>query len=159
LKGYGYVIANNEVTIINYSGSDKNVTIPSEIEGLSVNRIGQYAFYGHRLEVVTIPDTVTSIEKGAFMLNRLSEIIIPDSVTHIGHGAFAGNKLTTVIILNSVTHIEREAFWNNPLSRITIEDIEIPLELPEENWIEYYVSEETRASELRTAIGVGELLD
>ena len=46
---FEYTIEHNQVTIIKYTGTSKDVTIPNEIENLPVTTIGIGAFYGFRL--------------------------------------------------------------------------------------------------------------
>ena len=74
---------------------------------------------------VTIPDSVTSIERGAFSsCIGLTNITIPDSVTSIGGDAFLGcANLTSITIPNGVTRIELETFRNCiSLTSVTIPD-------------------------------------
>ena len=44
-EGFGYEIANGEVTITDYAGSATELTIPNMINGLPVTQIDNYAFY------------------------------------------------------------------------------------------------------------------
>ena len=80
----------------------------------------------------TIPNSVTTIERGAFShCDSLTSINIPNSVTTIGDWAFGYcESLTNINIPNSVTTIGDSAFWNCksltniniPNSVTTIED-------------------------------------
>ena len=75
------------------------------------------------LESITIPDSVTSIEKSAFKgCSRLTSINIPDGVTSIGERAFYEcSSLTNITIPNSVTSIGDYAFYYcSSLTSITI---------------------------------------
>ncbi|MBR7082927.1 MAG: leucine-rich repeat domain-containing protein, partial [Clostridia bacterium] len=55
------------LTITKYSGTEKNVAVPSEIDGKTVTKIGEYAFTGcDGVESVTMPPTVNGINKKAF---------------------------------------------------------------------------------------------
>ena len=73
-----------------------SITIPS-----SVTSIDKYAFRGcSNLKSITIPDSVTSIgEKAFYNCSNLKSIIIPDSVTSIGDGAFSACSSLTSITL------------------------------------------------------------
>lgn len=120
-------IANGDgtATLTRYDGPAVDVAIPSNIGGLSVTAIGDYAFqgprWGYRLESVNIPSTVTSIGQFAFDGNGLTSLTIPDSVTKIGISAFGLNtELTTVKLSNSMTEIPDLAFYNAPLTSVTI---------------------------------------
>lgn len=92
---------------------------------------------------VTIPNTVTSIERAAFYNCRMESVTIPNSVKTIGEFAFCGSRLTSVVlpfplktisantfyrcsilasvtISENVTTIESEAFSECPLTSIYI---------------------------------------
>jgi len=136
LTNYEYQIADDEVTITDYTGSENEITIPSSIEGLPVTHIGWLSLTQKKLTSVTIPDSVTCIGQRAFAYNQLASVTIPDSVICIGNYAFLGN----------------------PLTGVTIGDIEIPLDLDETEWVKYCTGQK-RISELRTTFGNCELLD
>lgn len=112
-----YLINNNEATLIQYLGNEKNITIPGKINinGVSynVNKIGDCAFKDNSyLCSITIEDNITSIGKHSFsMCCNLENIILPNSLTEIGSFAFAFNsKLTSIIIPKSVEVIKNYAF-------------------------------------------------
>ena len=113
-------------SVTDYTGSAKEVSIPSVHQGLPVTSIGNQAFFGcSRLTSVTIPDSVTSIGGDAFRnCTGLTSITIPDSVTSIGNRVFEGcTSLTSVIIPDSVTSIGWRAFYNcDSLTSVTIGD-------------------------------------
>ena len=86
---FTYEINGESVTITGYTGSEGNVTIPSEIEGKPVTAIGERAFSRNKtLTSVAIPDGVTGIGKYAFYESGLENINIPAGVTTIGMEAF-----------------------------------------------------------------------
>lgn len=65
-EGYlKYTISNESITIIEYFGNDKTVTVPSQIAGIPVNTIGKGSFSGTAATKVELPDTITSINEGA----------------------------------------------------------------------------------------------
>ncbi len=68
-----------------------NVVIPSEIDGVAVEKIGSGAFMYNGLKNVVIPSSVKSIGNLAFASNLIENIVIPDTVTEIGYGAFNNN--------------------------------------------------------------------
>lgn len=80
--------------IENYKGTDKNVVIPSEIDGVTVEKIGKEAFsYCNIIETVVLPDTVTYINEKAFYgCSNLESIVIPMSVELLGADAFSDCK-------------------------------------------------------------------
>src|SRR5690625_1992120 len=65
---------------------------------MPVTSIDDFAFAGHELSSVVIPDDVKSIGVGAFMANKLDSITIPASVTFIDNGSFGLNPLTSVTV-------------------------------------------------------------
>ena len=72
---FEYIIANNQVTIIKYTGSSKDVTIPNEIEGLPVTTIGDCAFWNNELTSISLPQNLTTIGECAFYMNNLTSTI------------------------------------------------------------------------------------
>lgn len=56
-----YVIENDSVTIVGYFGKDTEVTVPSSIAGLPVNRVRARAFAGTAAKTVRLPDTVLTM--------------------------------------------------------------------------------------------------
>lgn len=122
---YTYQIENdNAVEIIDYSGTDTEITIPEEIDGKKVTSIGLYAFRDcSSLNNITIPEGVTSIWSFAFYnCSSLSSIMLPAGVTYIGHSTFSGcSRLSSITLPAGVTYIGRYAFQGcSRLSSITI---------------------------------------
>ena len=102
------------VTGYNPPNSEGIIEIPSTIDGVPVEAIGEEAFYYKSyVESVTIPDTVKTIEKKAFQgCQNMTSISIPNSVTSIGTTAFSGCKsLTSITIPDSVTTISGWMFY------------------------------------------------
>lgn len=93
------------------------VTIPD-----SVTSIERLAFHANELAQVKIPDSVTSIGDFAFSTNLLKEVNIPDGITKISSGAFKDNMLQQIKIPDSVTIIKSEAFRYNKLKKVNIPD-------------------------------------
>ncbi len=108
-----------------YVGADTEVVIRDTYKGLPVTGIVG-AFSGCKnLKSITIPDSVTSIDRYAFKdCDGLTSITIPDSVTSIGYEAFYGcSNLTSITIPDSVTEIGWYAFKDcDGLTSITIPD-------------------------------------
>ena len=93
----------NKTTLIAYRAKETNYTIPN-----SVTTIERGAFsYCDSLTNINIPNSVTTIGNQAFTgCKSLTSINIPNSVTTIGDWAFLGCKsLTSINIPNSVTTI------------------------------------------------------
>ncbi|GFP75534.1 leucine-rich repeat protein [Clostridium fungisolvens] len=110
-------------SITGYNGSDKNIVIPSSIDGHTVTSIGSNAFREKPLTSVVIPDTVTSIGGFAFYYcSSLTSITIPNSVTSIGDSAFAYCiSLTNISLPASLNKIGNSTFQDcKALKEITI---------------------------------------
>ncbi|HEZ7990141.1 MAG TPA: leucine-rich repeat protein [Ruminococcus sp.] len=136
-------------TITKYNGSDTDIVIPSEINGVTVTQIKDMAF-DECTEIISIyiPDSVTSIGSGAFNncsklekvtlpnaieiipagmfyhCSSLTDIQIPDSVTDIQMSSFEGcSSLTNIEIPDSVTGISNYSFMDcTVLSSVTLSD-------------------------------------
>jgi hypothetical protein len=115
-----YALSKNDNIITGYSGSSKDIVIPSVINTIPVTSIGDLAFYNNQLISVVIPDSVTSIDNSAFSHNQLTSVVIPNSVVTIGAYAFASNRLTSVVIPDSVVTIGAFAFTSNRLTSVVI---------------------------------------
>ena len=72
----------NTSAIIEYRGNEKNINIPSMIDGLKVTVIKDNAFSTAKMKSVKIPEGVTTIEYFAFKdCENLKKVTIPSSVT------------------------------------------------------------------------------
>lgn len=129
----GVLFNKDKDSLITYPAGKQDVkyVIPN-----TVTTIGQYAFgYAEKLEIIDIPDTVTTIEGSAFYgCKLLDNIVIPNSVsvmkdyvfgsctslknikisekiTNIGKSTFDNCKaLTGLTLPNNITSIENEVF-------------------------------------------------
>ena len=102
----GLLLSKDGKTLV--QGVNGVVTIPE-----SVTHIERGAFQGRSgLASVTIPGSVTCIENGAFQdCSGLTSVMIPDSVTNIEDYVFSGcSGLMSVTIPGSVTHVASSAF-------------------------------------------------
>ena len=105
-----YQLWNTEATLIAYSGTDTEITIPDKVEGRRVTGIGPNVFgekmsvYGEigtvPLRKITLPSTIRTIGAQAFMnCTQLADLILPDSLQEIGAQAFVGCKSLEVVKL------------------------------------------------------------
>ena len=65
-NGFAYTVTGDEATITGYTGSAKNIVIPSELGGKKVTAIGDKAFYGYKTPNIYIPKTIKKIGEDAF---------------------------------------------------------------------------------------------
>ena len=133
---FEYTEYEDYIEITGYTGSDSEVIIPSEINGLTVTKIGSEAFSGcTNITSITMPDTIVSVGFMAFLecsnlstiklsnkletigafafkwCSNLSDITLPESLTYIGGCAFIDCfSLTSITIPNQITSIEDSTF-------------------------------------------------
>ncbi len=120
------------VVITGYTGTEKNVRIPSRIRGIPVTAIGDKAFYGNEAILsVSVPEYVTSIGDYAFYGCRsLESISLPQRIAEIGDYAFQNarniksltlskniralgdNPFLNCACLSSVTGLEENAYYS-----------------------------------------------
>ena len=130
-NGLTYLYNDKKAVISGYVGSEPNVTIPSDINGLPVTNIAPSAFmenetienmvieanitnipedcfWGcYNLKTCTLPESVTTIELGAFGWCGFEEFTVPDSVTEIGKDVFnCCNEMTKLTVGKNVTSFE-----------------------------------------------------
>ena len=66
-NGFAYTVTGDEATITGYTGSAKNIVIPSELGGKPVTAIADKAFYRYgKMRDIYIPKTVKTIGENAF---------------------------------------------------------------------------------------------
>lgn len=114
-KWYGYVsykVIDGSVTITGHDLRVKEINVPSEIDGYKVTSIGSGAFGLSSITKISLPDTITTIEKGAFSLcDDLESINMPQSLISIGDSAFFNcRSLTYINIPDLVNSIGSSAF-------------------------------------------------
>ena len=134
--------------ITTYLGSEINLVIPCEYQGLPITSIGEEAFVNTNIESVVFPDTInhigirafrnlaslTSIEFGpnstlisigeaAFSFTSIEEVLLPETLEYIGRSAFMSNSLQAIHIPGNVETIEGNPFaYNHELDTITVDE-------------------------------------
>ncbi|MCR5523319.1 MAG: InlB B-repeat-containing protein, partial [Clostridia bacterium] len=105
-----------EAAISGYTGTETEITIPAEVEGVPVTAVrgSYYGFLAKNSTVtsVTIPEGIREIGDNAFTAyTALEEVTIPDSVIIIGDGAFYGCvNLKGVTLGKNVAYVGEDAF-------------------------------------------------
>jgi len=147
-----YENVGQSVSLLAYTGpATAQLMLPSQINGLPVQRIGSRAFYKGGFETVSVPDSVHAIGAFAFgectnlicitlpdkvekvedfsFLNcvRLERVVLNDAVEDIGKMAFAGcERLVKINFPQRLNHISDGAFIQTKLTHV-----EAPLSLTE----------------------------
>jgi len=117
---------NDGVSIKGYTGSERDIIIPSHIGGSPVTAITSGAFSDSEvITSVVLPGTITSIgEKAFFNCDYLVSIDIPEGVTAIHDQAFSSCKLLTSVHLPStLRELGANVFSNcSSLQTVVFED-------------------------------------
>ncbi len=140
---YEYIVNfRNEVIIKSYMGNDRDVTIPSEINGMPVIKIDNYSFngqsrliapgegfenhpngwYNRRIRKVVIPSTVKTIGEYAFAeMDRLKEVVFSEGLKTIEQFAFAYcPKLEKISLPESLANFTLLAFEQTEIEEIVL---------------------------------------
>lgn len=87
------VLPDGTASIASYKGTDAAITVPGELDGLPVTKIGGFAFEGCTfLKTIELPDSIEGIAGDAFMGSGIETFTLPPKVTSIGKFAFLGCK-------------------------------------------------------------------
>lgn len=114
---------NNEIEIVGLvdGNTDTDITIPDSLDGKTVVKISEHAFYMTNLNSVTLNESLKEIGAYAFSGNNLSALVIPDSVKKIENSAFRDNKIES-LDLKHVEEVGTAAFSNNRLTSLNLGD-------------------------------------
>ena len=92
-----------------------SVHVPS-----SITSIEEKAFFGCKIQELTLSDKLADLGKAAFMMNELTVLEVPGSLTTIPENAFNENKLTSLLLSEGITKIDTRAFYDNNLPDVVI---------------------------------------
>ncbi len=107
------VESNGTVSIRKYTGSAKELTVPAELDGRKVARIGYEAFKRcDTLTSVVLPEGIQNIGDSAFRnCTKLASVSLPDSLKDIGEDVFKMcGALTSVTLPANLIRIGNSAF-------------------------------------------------
>ncbi|MDE6579457.1 MAG: leucine-rich repeat domain-containing protein, partial [Ruminiclostridium sp.] len=119
---WSYILVNNEAYVCSYNGTDREITIPSEIEGKRVTAICSrlegsmfkrfFTAEEPQTVSVTVPEGVTELRRRCFgNCKILKQVTLPSTLERIGEDAFSYcPNLTEVNIPKSVKWIGDSAF-------------------------------------------------
>ena len=118
----------DNVSISKYKGSDSTVTIPSELDGVTVTEVSDFAFNGNTdIKEVIIPDTVTTLGIASFCdCSNLETISGGKNVTMIDGSCFSGTKW-----LEDQFKTSSFAVFNNMLIKVDKAKIDKDVVIPE----------------------------
>ena len=106
-----------------HQGADYvQVTVPASVQGYTVTRIGQHAFYHcNQVTGVNLPSTIKEIGYQAFYLAALSGVfVLPEGLDHLDDNAFESCNVDNVIIPSTLTAISNYAFKGNAINALVI---------------------------------------
>lgn len=123
-----------------YTGSETNVEIPSEVDGVSIQAVGE-TFAGTDIESVKLAEGIKDIYYHAFEdCLSLKKVILPDSITRLVDSFSGCEALEYIEIPPSVTDIEEGIFDSCPNVVIYCEEGSVAQEYAAENGITYCVN-------------------
>ncbi len=112
--------------IIGYSGQDRDLRVPSEVDGHPMTSIGRWAFVENpRILCVTLPKGLQSIGDGAFrQCSNLVSVTLPEGLESIGTGAFLScSRLSSVTLPEGLKDIGGFVFFKcSGLVHLTLPD-------------------------------------
>lgn len=91
----------------------RDVVIPAEYKGLPVVKIGQYAFAESKIEHLTIPDCLKTIDNHAFYNAVRFNVLNTRSVESIGESAFEYSAIKDITLGAGLKTIGNSAFAHN----------------------------------------------
>ena len=133
-------------TILKYLGTDTEIDIPSQINGVTVRSIASYAFNYVRYDDLKIHR----------IQNKLTKVVFPNTLETIGYKAFNTNAIKEIHLPNSVHSIGEEAFQMNGTEKLTLStNLEVILEetFEEHNLKELYIPANVKEIKQRAFIG------
>src|SRR5215471_18204809 len=112
---FSYLVTNNTVSIVGYTGSGGSVTIPSDVNGVPVTGIGDNAFLNNtNITAIKIPDSVTNIGQMAFdSCSELRSITCGKGVAQIRPYAFNNCKFVFAVSFKGNAPIVDSTAFNN----------------------------------------------
>ncbi|MBR4305497.1 MAG: leucine-rich repeat protein, partial [Ruminiclostridium sp.] len=123
--GYTYKeLDENCISIISYSGDEKDVVIPGKIDGKTVSAIDGKAFYRTDVTSVVIPYGVSFVGYMAFGdCDKLVSVSLPDTLSEMGKYVFSGcDSLKNINLPQGLVNIGEFAFENcKSLEEITVQ--------------------------------------
>lgn len=88
-EGFTYETVDEKIVITGYAGTETEITVPAEIDGVAVVAVSDGAFKNNTaITSVAVSEGVEDVGASAFEnCTNLSEILLPETITHIGEKA------------------------------------------------------------------------
>lgn len=111
-QGWHFKIKSRKrIRITRYTGTKKEIVIPSKIGEYTVNELGKGLFFREKIDSIKIPDTVKKIGASCLSQSTVRGIIFDEGVLIIPNGfAFSCQQLKYVHLPNTLCRIENCAF-------------------------------------------------
>ncbi|MBD5552346.1 MAG: leucine-rich repeat domain-containing protein [Lachnospiraceae bacterium] len=108
-----YIITDEGEAVIVGSDIGGTISIPGEIDGISISGIGEGAFQGRTdIKKVVVEQGVRYIAEDAFAgCTEIEKLELGEDLLYIGEGAFFGNiKINELILPDSMAYVGKNAF-------------------------------------------------
>ena len=104
----------DELILISYDGTEKNLTIPENVDGMTVTGITENAFRENQIiKNVILPDTIDYFESNIFADSSIETVNIPQSLYIIPNCTFQNcTNLKSVELHDYIIGIAKTAFEN-----------------------------------------------
>lgn len=110
---FTYEEKDGKITITEYIGEDKEVVIPSQIDGKDVTALAYGCFYEQGITKVVLPDTLESIDSQAFAYcSELEEVRLNEGLQEIQTQAFEYTSPELTLIVEPGSYAESYAKEN-----------------------------------------------
>ena len=108
---YDYYDDNTGIVLTKYNGNDKEVVVPSEIDGTAIVKIEGTFYNNQSIEEVILPEGITIIGEQAFYgCTNLKSVILPKSTKIIDNYAFAYCGIKEIVLPANTHYINEGAF-------------------------------------------------
>lgn len=122
-------------TLLAYSGSSLNITLPETVNGIEIKKIGDGVFSNSDITEIVIPRTVTEIGASAFENCQKLRTVSAFGATNIGDKALYGCTNVRNLYFNQLLSIGKYAFYNAGKNQFDIEERTFSLRLEKLTYI------------------------
>lgn len=116
-------------TLLSYSGSATNITIPETVNGIKIKKIGENVFSGSDITEIVFSKAVTEIGNSAFLNCENLRTISAYNASKIGENALYGCINLRNIYLGELSEIGKYSFYNSGKNQFTVEERSFSLNL------------------------------